>query len=171
MRKRWIGVMAGCVLVAGLVVTAEEDVAWSDVPAVVQKVLSSMSKGAPIKEIEKETKGDIVYYEGEWVVDGKEAEAVVTADGDLVELEEEVDASTVPARVRAVAEKEFGAGAKVEYEKILIVVYEMEARVDGKEKEIKVLPTGEIVGRDADDDDGEDDDDDYDDDDDDEDDG
>jgi hypothetical protein len=71
--------------------------------------------------------------------------------------------------VRAAIAKHFGAGTKVVVEKTMIVVYEVEARIDGKEKELLIFPTGRVHEESDDDhdDDGDDDNDDEDDDDDD----
>ena len=167
MLTRWLRFMlVGVVLVAGVSVTSlaggdedEQKVSIEQVPAKVRKALLKLAGGARITEVEREKEHGMVFYEAEWVANGRETEAKVTASGDLVELEEKVDAKDVPAAVKTVAAKEFPVGAKVEYEKVMIVVYELEAKVNGKEKEILVSPTGKIVGKEEGHDDDDDDDD------------
>ena len=67
----------------------------------------------------------------------------------------------VPAAVRAAIVKRFG-DVRVHIEKITIVMYEAEAKINGRTVELEISPTGHIH-----DDDGDDDGDDHDDDDDD----
>ncbi len=134
---------------------AEEVIAIDQVPAKAREALLKHANGARFTKIERERVRDIVFYEAEWMVDGREHEAKVTADGALVELEEVVDARDVPAAVREAAAKAFPKSAKLEFEKKMIVIYEVEAKVDGKEREVLISMSGHVHGdRDDDDDDG-----------------
>ena len=164
MFKRWrlFAMIGAGLLVAGAATGLawdEEEMSLSQVPAQVREALLKLAAGAKITEVEREKKHGIVTYEAEWEVNGREAEAEVTADGDLIEMEEEIGASDVPAAVRAVAAKKFPAGVKIEYERITMKFYEIEAQVGGREKEILVSPTGKILHSEAGDDDDDDDDD------------
>lgn len=135
-------------------------------PPEARAALLKLAGGAQIVAVEREKEGGVELYEAEWKVNGKEAEAKVMANGDLVEMEEEIDAAALPAAVKAVVAKHFPAGAKIECEKVTMLVYEIEGKVNGKEKGIAVLPTGKMLGKGHekdDDDDGDDDDDDGDD--------
>ena len=80
------------------------------------------------------------------MVNGREHEAKVTADGTLVELEEAVDAKSVPTSVRRAAAKMFPKSAKLKFEKKMFVMYEVEATVDGKEREVLISPSGKVHG-------------------------
>jgi len=148
MLKRWmLLVLVGAGLVAVVSAVGDENIALNQIPEKAREALLKLAKGAPITEVEREKERGMIFYEAEWKFNGRETEAKVTADGDLVELEEEISAKDVPAAVKAVVAKEFPAGAKVEYEKVMVVVYEVEAKVNGKEKEIMVSPIGKIVGQ------------------------
>lgn len=127
-------------------------------PPEARAALLKLAGGAPIMSIEREKEGGVEIYEAEWKVNGKEVEAAVMANGDLVEMEEEIDASALPDAVKAAVAKYFPADAKLECEKVTMVVYEIEAKVNGKEKEILVLPTGKMLGKgkERDEDDGDD---------------
>ena len=149
-------------LVGIAVAGSEQKVSQRQVPTAVRKALKKLAGSARITEIERETKNGIVFYEGEWSTRGRETGAMVTAEGDLVELEEEIGAKDVPARVKAAVAKEFPGARRFEYEKVMVVMYEVEARIGGREMEILVLPTGKIVGKAEDNDDDDDDDDDAD---------
>jgi uncharacterized membrane protein YkoI len=162
MLKRWILlVLIGLGLVAGMAIAGnDENISLSQVPAKAREALLKLAKGAQITEVEREKEHGMIFYEAEWKVNGREKEAKVTAEGALVELEEKIRPKNVPAAVKKVVAKEFPAGAKVKYERVMIVVYEVEGKVNGKEKEILILPTGKIHGREEGDDDNDDDDDD-----------
>ena len=146
-----VGVAAGCA--ASRPGSDGGNTSLNQIPNTAREALLRLADGAPITAVEREQEHGMVLYEAEWSAHGHEAEAKVTADGDLVEFEEHVDADAVPRRVRAVAARVFPHGARIEYEKAMVVVYEIEARVDGQEKEISVLTTGEILGREDDDED------------------
>lgn len=130
------------------------------IPAEARATLRKLADGASITAVEREKENGMELYEAEWKVNGgKEVEAKVTAGGDLVEMEEEIDADALPTNVKAVVAKHFPAGAKLECAKVTMVLYEIEAKINGKEKEILVSATGKIFGKDDDGDDDDDDDD------------
>jgi hypothetical protein len=122
----------------------EDEVTLDQMPAAARAVILAQAAGAPISEIERETTNGVTVYEAEWVVDGTEHEVAVTADGELLELEETVPVSQVPAAVQAVIAEHFGAGAQVVVEKKMIVMYEVEAKVNGKEIELCIFPSGQV---------------------------
>jgi uncharacterized membrane protein YkoI len=123
----------------------EQEVSLQQVPPAARTALLKFAGGAKITEVEREKKHGVTFYEAEWQVDGREHEAKVTADGDLMELEVEVDAKDVPAVVRRAAEKTFPGGAKLEYERKTVILYEIECKVGGKEREVLLTPAGKAV--------------------------
>jgi uncharacterized membrane protein YkoI len=125
-----------------------------DVPAPARAALRKLADGAKILKVEREQEHGAVLYEAEWMVKGTKHEAAVTEDGALVEMEEVVRLADLPPAVRAAMAKHFPPNAKVQVEKKMIVVYEVAGRVDGKEKEILVFPTGRVQEGEGDDDDG-----------------
>ena len=167
MKRQWMTLLlVGLGLVVGNAIAGNErKISLEEVPEPARTALLELAGNAPITEVECEKEHGMVFYEAEWVIDGHEVEAKVTVGGDLVEMEEPVDAADVPEAVKAVAAKKFPAGANVKYERVTIVLYEIEAKVGDKEKEITVLPTGKVFEKahkekkdkddDDDDDDGE----------------
>jgi len=151
MSKRRMGSLAtGLGLVAGITMIVwagehEVKISLDQVPATARAALLKLAGDARITEVEREERHGVVLYEAEWTADGRETEAKVTTHGDLVKLEQEVDARDVPASVKAAAARAFPEGTRVEYEKTTLILYEIEARIDGKKKEILVSPTGRIV--------------------------
>lgn len=160
----------------------EEKVTLDKVPAAVKETLLKEVKDGKITEIERETKGDVVTYEADAIIDGKKREITVAADGKLISNKpdddgekegddddddddegETVTLDKVPAAVKETIEKEAQGGKikKVEREvKGEKTVYEAEVIIEGKEFEIKVAADGKLISKkqeDNDDDDDEDD--------------
>ncbi len=140
----------------------EDDLTIDQVPEPARAALLELAGGAKIVKAEHEREHGVLVYEAEWVKNGTKHEAAVTADGTLIEIEEIIPVDRAPAAVRAAITKHFGGNAKVVVEKKMIVVYEVEVRIDGKERELLVFPTGR-VHEDSDDDHEDDDDEDDDD--------
>jgi hypothetical protein len=129
----------------------------ADVPAPAAAALQRQAGGAELRGFEKETANGVELYEAGWKDGGVHHEAKVTADGDLVELEESVGADTVPVTVRDAAAKRYGQAAKLHFVKKTWVVYEVEATVGGVHRETIFTPTGATTREiDDDDDDGDD---------------
>ena len=127
-------------------------------PAVSQAILK-LAGHAKNTEIEREDKNGVIFYGAEWEVHGREAEATLTAGGEVIEFGEEVAASDVPDAVRQLAAKKFPGDTKIAYERITIHFYEIEGKIAGRERELLVTPAGEVLLGEEGDDDGEDDDD------------
>jgi len=122
----------------------------ADLPGPAAAALQRHAGGAELGGVEKETDHGVALYEGAWKTGDVHHEAKVTADGDLVELEETVAPSEVPAKVRDAAARTFGGGA-LRYTRKTLIRYEVEARVDGKEREVLYTPTGRVTPDDDDD--------------------
>ncbi|MCK4660286.1 MAG: PepSY-like domain-containing protein [Phycisphaerae bacterium] len=138
----------------------EDDITVDQIPGPARKALQQLAGGAKLLKAEREKEHGVLVYEAEWSVSGVKHEAAVTADGTLLETEQIIPVEKAPAAVRAAIAKHFGANVKVVVEKMMIVVYEVEARIDGKEKELLISPTGRVCeGDDSNDDDDDNDDD------------
>ena len=139
----------------------EDDLTINQVPEPARAALLKLAGGAKIIKAEREKEHGVLVYEAEWVKDGTQHEAAVTADGTLIETEENVRVEDLPPAVRAAIAKHFPAKTKLTVEKKMVVIYEVEARIDGKERELVVFPTGKVHkehDEDHDDDGGDDDD-------------
>ncbi len=119
---------------------------WTRSPAPARAALLKLANGQKIVEVERDKEGGALVYEAAWIANGTKHEAAVTADGALLELMEIVAIGDAPAAVRAAVAKHFGAKAEVVVEKKMIVVYEIEGRLDGKKKELVIFPTGRVHG-------------------------
>ena len=128
----------------------EDDLTIEQVPEPARAALLKLAGGAKIIKAERDKEHGAVIYEAEWATGDTQCEAAVTADGTLVETAETIPAEKAPAAVRAAIAKHFAAGAELTIEKKMIVVYEVEAKADGRKKELIVLPTGQAHDEDDD---------------------
>lgn len=135
----------------------EEEISLDQMPPAARRAVMQYAGSHQIAKTTRERGDGITFFEAEWIVDGREHEAKVTADGALVEMEEVVDPNEVPVAVKTVAANRFPADAEIEYDMKMIVLYEIEAEIDGKEIEVLVAPTGRVFEGDDDDDDADDD--------------
>jgi len=149
----------------------EEELPPDRVPESARAELVRLAGGTEFIKFSRKKAYGALAYQAEWSAGATTHEAVVAADGTLLETEEVISMEHSPAAVRAAAAKRFGANAAVVLARKTIIVYEAEARIKGKKKELVISPTGRVLEEldedDNDDDDGHDDNEDDDDDDDD----
>lgn len=170
-----IGVLAVAGLALAIAAVATQQVAENEreipageVPAAVMATIVEAAQGATIGEIEMDTENGQVVYEAEIIIDGKEVDIEVAADGTLLgkeadeddeddeaddeqeEQEEIVSLDAVPAAVKATIENE-AAGAEIKEVEMEtedgVTVYEAEVIIDGQEIDIKVAADGKLVGK------------------------
>ncbi len=173
---------AGIALCIGAVATQqlggddEVSVSIDQVPAAVKAAL--LAQGGTINEIEVETENGQAVYEAEVVIDGKEVDIEVTADGTVLgkeaddegddaddaddeeddEDEVQVSLAEVPEAVKATILKEAGGAEIKEIEKETEdgqVIYSAEAIIGGQETDIEVAPDGTLLGKEVEDEDDE----------------
>ncbi|RJP32656.1 MAG: hypothetical protein C4547_13115 [Phycisphaerales bacterium] len=135
----------------------EAEVPEDQVPEAARAVLRKQAGNGAVLHYSREVERGVVIYEAEWQANGVSHEAAVTAEGALLEVEQIIPAAGAPAGVRSAIDGQFGAGAAVVVEKKMIVLYEIEGKINGRNREILVTPTGRVISG-GDDDDGDDDD-------------
>jgi hypothetical protein len=133
--------------VTAMAVAAEKKVARSALPPAVEKTVQAQAQGATVKGISSETEDGVFQYEVEMTFNGHGKDIAIAKDGTLLEVEEEVAMSSLPARVQsALTAKAAGAKiAKVESltKKDKLVAYEAATLKGAKKGEIQVGPNGE----------------------------
>jgi hypothetical protein len=87
----------------------------------------------------------VTVYEARWEEAGRSIEVEVTAEGDLLEIEEIVAAESVPAAVCRAAEVGLPGAVVLTYRKKTVFNYEVEAVIDGREHEVLIHPTGRFL--------------------------
>ncbi|MDV6033236.1 MAG: hypothetical protein F9B45_24740 [Phycisphaera sp. RhM] len=132
--------------------SGEKVVKLADTPAAVQSALKKAAVGATIDEIEMDTEDGVTIYEASWKVIGVEHEVSVDETGQVLESEQVVTGDAVPKAVRDAVAKHMPKGGEPEFEMKSVVLYSIEAMVDGKEVEILVDPAGRLMELEADDD-------------------
>lgn len=83
-----------------------------NLPEAVKKTVQAQTQGAVVKAITKETEAGKTAYEVETTVAGHARDFVVDSAGSMVEVEEAVELSAVPAGAKAAIEK-WAAGRKL----------------------------------------------------------
>jgi len=83
---RW-AIIGSLLFVSSSFWASEEDVALTDVPAVVIEAAKAAVDGLQITSVEVEVEGGETVYELEGTADGVEYEVEVTADGQVLEVE------------------------------------------------------------------------------------
>lgn len=155
-RTRWIlGTSSSAllfVMAGGLVALAqggdkdesERKVKESDVPAPALAALKKLAGGAALTEFSEEIEHGQKYYEGSFKGKDGNTDVLVTASGDLVEIEEAVAADQVPASVMAAARKEAGKEAAIHFEKKTVIMYEAAFTKDKHRHELTLMPDGRM---------------------------
>jgi uncharacterized membrane protein YkoI len=114
-------------------------------PAAARDALTKLAGDAKLGEVTMEDEDGVKVYEASWQASGVEHEAEVTEHGDVVQTEQVVNLDAMPKAVQRAATNAFPKGTKLKLEKKTIVLYEVEAEIDGQEKEVLVAPTGQRV--------------------------
>ena len=124
----------------------EETVELAKVPPMVRSALEKYAAGGQIKEVGVEKDDGVTYYEADYEVSGVEHSVKVTEAGDLVEMEQKIEAASLPAAAAAAIGKKY-PGSKIEgAESVQITIYEVAIQTKkGKKKEVKVFASGAEV--------------------------
>jgi uncharacterized membrane protein YkoI len=138
----------------------ERKVTEAEVPAAALAALRRLAGDAQITEFAEEVEHGHTFYEGSWKAPlGGNVDGLVTATGDLVEIEERVNADQVPTGVLAAAREMGGKDARLGFEKKTMILYEVKFRKNNRFHEVLLTSDGRQVreeverGRDENDDD------------------
>ena len=114
------------------------------IPSAAAAALRRAAGAATIEKVER----DGETYEATWHVDGLQREAEVTAEGELVDLEEEVPSDQVPPQVRAMAIVKLPNAQSLRFIRLKSGNFEAEAMIDGREQDITMSPDGREIADD-----------------------
>jgi uncharacterized membrane protein YkoI len=125
---------------------AETKVKLESLPAAVQAAVKEQTKNGTLVGLSKETEKGKTQYEVETTVNGKSRDVTLDNTGSVVEVEEEVDISAIPAAAKAAFEKRAAGGAITKVEKLTagaVVSYEAAITLkSGKKTEVGVNADG-----------------------------
>ncbi len=124
----------------------EKQIKRSDLPRAVEKMVAAQSLGASIRGFSREVENGQTLYEAELTVNGHSKDVLMGADGVIVEVEEQVEMSALPADVQKALHANAREGEIVRVESITkhdkLVAYEAVILNRGNRSEIQVDPQG-----------------------------
>jgi hypothetical protein len=142
----FVALAAGGLLLAGSASAQEKKIKRSDLPPAVEKTVAAQSPGATIKGFSTEKENGQTLYEAEMTVNGHSKDISMTADGSIVEIEEQVALDSLSADVRTGLQAKAGAGKILKVESLTkkgkLVAYEAKVDTNGKKSEVQVGPDG-----------------------------
>jgi len=143
------GMLVFIVLAAAGGSAQEKKLKKSDLPPAVQKTADEQSQGATVKGYASEREDGKLLYEVELVVNGHTRDVTMSADGAVVEVEEEVNLKSLPPAVQQGLQKKAGAGKIGKVESLTkrgtLVAYEAHVLTGNKRSEVQVGPGGESL--------------------------
>ena len=134
----------------GKVVEVEEEVALDAVPAAARGGLQQKAgDGRITKVVSVKEFGAPVVYEAKVLTAGKKSEIEVGGDGKVIEVEQEVDLSTLPAAIRQGLQQRAGKGKISKVASIAkndaVVAYEADVFAGDEKLEVQVGPDGKLL--------------------------
>jgi hypothetical protein len=146
MKNYSIAFAACALLLAGGTSAQEKKIKRSDLPAAVEKTVAAQSAGATIRGFSTEKENGQTLYEAGLTVNGHSKDISMTADGSIVEIEEQVSLDSLPAEVKAGLQAKAGNGKILKVESLTkkdkLVAYEAKVETNGKKTEVQVGPDG-----------------------------
>ncbi|MGH9763517.1 MAG: hypothetical protein ACREDR_42930 [Blastocatellia bacterium] len=125
----------------------ERPVKMKDLPPAVQKTVTEQSKGAKLRGLSTEVENGKTEYEAELIVDGHSRDVSMNADGEVIEVEEQVELASLPDVVQTALKKQAGKGRITKVESVnqtgKLVFYEAQVRTGTKHREIRIKPDGQ----------------------------
>ena len=143
-----VKVLTTTILVAiASVSIAEQRITKSDVPAPVQKTADAQGAGATVVGYAKDVEKGNLEYEVQLMVAGHTKDLTIDPQGNLLEVEEEVQPDALPASVHGSLRAQAGKGRITKIESLTkqskIVTYEAQVESGKKLTETQVGPDGQ----------------------------
>jgi hypothetical protein len=147
MSTRNLAVLAvAAFFLAATAAAQEKKIKRSDLPPAVEKTVAAESQGATIKGFSTEKEKGQTLYEAELTVNGHSKDISMTADGSIVEVEEQVALNSLSPEVQAGLQAKARSGKISVVESIMkkgkLVAYEAHVVTNGKRSEVQVGPDG-----------------------------
>jgi len=137
-------------MIFGQATASEKELKKDQVPKEVIAAFEKANPNAKGLEFEEEMFESNPAYEVEYKKNGKEYEFLYSADGTLLQKEEEIDVKLLPEPVAQAVKKAYPKGKIKEAEKLMkpdntVTGYEVEIKVAGKEIELELDVSGNIL--------------------------
>ena len=127
---------------------AETKMTLAQMPVAVQAAVKAQGKGVTVRELAKEMKDGVAFYEASLVIDGRTRDILFDEQGKIVTMEEQKTLGEIPGGARAAIQKAVGAGKLTMVEKVTQgeqTFYEGHVTTAGKISEVKVDADGRPV--------------------------
>jgi hypothetical protein len=151
MKNYLVAFVAGVLFLASSASAQEKKIKRSDLPPAVEKTVAVQSAGATIRGFSTEKENGQTLYEVEMTVSGHNKDVSMTADGSIVEVEEQVALDSLSPEVKAALQTKAGDGRILKVESLTkkgkLVAYEAKVETHGKKTEIQVGPDGKPLDR------------------------
>ena len=139
-------VVVGIAMASGSI-AADKKITRAQLPAAVERTVAQQSQGAVVNGFSTETEAGKTVYEMQLTVNGHGKDISMDAQGNVLEIEEEVALGSLPAGVQAGLTKAAGTGTIVKIESLTkqgkLVAYEADIQAGKKRREIQVGPQGQ----------------------------
>jgi uncharacterized membrane protein YkoI len=126
----------------------EKEIQLAQAPQAVQDAIKKIVGENPIKKVIEEKEEDVTTYEAEYTVGDIEHSVDCAATGEILELENAVEANALPAAALKEITKDYPGAVIKEACAVQVFFYEVEVEINGKKQEIKVYATGDIEDED-----------------------
>ena len=117
---------------------------FTDAPATTQAALSQLTDASTVTKVIQETDEGISVYEIEFTRAGVKSSTIISAAGDVMEVETAVAMSKLPVTAMAALKKEFPNATMGDCSLVQKTYYEMDMIIDGKKCEVKFDAAGNI---------------------------
>ena len=154
--------ICGCALLVSTVLAKEKENEAADkdveqsipvdkAPQAVQSALDKELHGAKATSLEQEDEDGFVAYETEYSANNVKHSVKLSEDGTVLETEEEVAVSAIPAAVTAQIQERFPKATIKEAQRVVSTFFEVTLDANGKEREAKIYANGRPVEEEEDD--------------------
>lgn len=138
-------------LVCSMAQAQERKITREQLPPAVEKTVAQESQGATIKGFATEVEKGRRLYEASLTVDGHSKDILMDKNGNIVEIEEEVQLDSLPSSVQDALKKAAGPRTIEMVESLTksgkLVAYEAHVKTGKRRSEIQVGPNGEKLRR------------------------
>jgi hypothetical protein len=127
---------------------AETKMTLAQMPVAVQAAVKAQGHGVTVRELAKEMKDSVAFYEASLVIDGRTRDILFDEQGKIVTMEEQKTLGEIPAGARDAIKKAVGAGKLTLVEKVTEgerTFYEGHVTTKGQISEVKVNADGKPV--------------------------
>ena len=133
----------------GALLAADKKIGKSELPSAVRKTAEQQSMGSTVIGYSKEKEDGKLEYEVHMTVKGHSKDVTIAPDGQLLEVEEQLTMSELPAEVRTALQSKAGKGKITKIESLMkrgtIVAYEAQVLTAGRHAEVQVGPDGKTL--------------------------